>query len=62
MSQGGFVSMRAALRAPERVRALVLIDTQSGVEDAGDPARSTTPCTTSGWPTARAPSRRRWRH
>jgi 3-oxoadipate enol-lactonase len=33
MSQGGFVSMRAALLAPERVRALVLIDTQSGPED-----------------------------
>src|SRR5689334_24039543 len=33
MSQGGFLSMRAALRAPERVRALVLIDTQAGVED-----------------------------
>jgi 3-oxoadipate enol-lactonase len=36
MSQGGFLSMRAALTAPARVRALVLIDTQSGVED---PAR-----------------------
>ncbi|HVW40222.1 MAG TPA: alpha/beta hydrolase [Amycolatopsis sp.] len=33
MSQGGFLSMRAALRAPERVRALVLMDTQAGVED-----------------------------
>jgi pimeloyl-ACP methyl ester carboxylesterase len=33
MSQGGFISLRAALRAPERVRALVLIDTQSGLED-----------------------------
>lgn len=33
MSQGGFLSMRAALLSPERVRALVLIDTQSGVED-----------------------------
>lgn len=33
MSQGGFLSMRAALSAPERVRALVLIDTQAGVED-----------------------------
>ena len=32
MSQGGFLSLRAALRAPERVKALVLIDTQSGVE------------------------------
>ncbi len=34
MSQGGFLSMRAALLAPDRVRALVLIDTQSGTEDA----------------------------
>lgn len=33
MSQGGFLSLRAALLAPERVRALVLIDTQSGLED-----------------------------
>jgi pimeloyl-ACP methyl ester carboxylesterase len=33
MSQGGFLSLRAALTAPQRVRALVLIDTQSGVED-----------------------------
>lgn len=33
MSQGGFLSLRAALIAPERVRALVLIDTQAGVED-----------------------------
>jgi 3-oxoadipate enol-lactonase len=33
MSQGGFLSMRAALRAPERVRALVLIDSLSGLED-----------------------------
>jgi len=33
MSQGGFLSMRAALLEPDRVRALVLIDTQSGVED-----------------------------
>ncbi|MFF4961680.1 alpha/beta fold hydrolase [Streptomyces sp. NPDC001222] len=28
-SQGGFLSMRAALRAPERVNALVLVDTAS---------------------------------
>src|SRR5438105_2823112 len=34
MSQGGFLSLRAALLAPERVRALVLIDTQAGAEDA----------------------------
>ena len=33
MSQGGFLSLRAALLEPQRVRALVLIDTQSGVED-----------------------------
>jgi 3-oxoadipate enol-lactonase len=29
MSQGGYLSLRAALLAPERVRALVLIDTQA---------------------------------
>jgi pimeloyl-ACP methyl ester carboxylesterase len=34
MSQGGFLSLRAALLAPERVRALVLLDTQAGPEDA----------------------------
>jgi pimeloyl-ACP methyl ester carboxylesterase len=33
MSQGGFLSMRAALRAPERVLGLALIDTQGGVEE-----------------------------
>jgi 3-oxoadipate enol-lactonase len=33
MSQGGFLSMRAALTAPDRVRALVLIDSQAGQED-----------------------------
>ncbi|CAN5785981.1 alpha/beta fold hydrolase [soil metagenome] len=32
MSQGGFVSMRAALLAPDRVRALVLLDTSSHPE------------------------------
>jgi 3-oxoadipate enol-lactonase len=32
MSQGGFVSIRAALLAPNRVEALVLIGSQSGVE------------------------------
>jgi 3-oxoadipate enol-lactonase len=34
MSQGGFLSLRAALRAPQRVAALVLIDTQAGTEPA----------------------------
>jgi pimeloyl-ACP methyl ester carboxylesterase len=33
MSQGGFCSLRVALLAPERVRALVLIDTQAGAEE-----------------------------
>ena len=32
MSQGGFLSMRAALRSPERVRGLGLIDTSAGIE------------------------------
>lgn len=33
MSQGGFISLRAALRAPERILGLGLIDTQGGVEE-----------------------------
>src|SRR5215472_11585775 len=33
ISQGGFLSLRAALTAPDRVRALVLIDSQGGQED-----------------------------
>jgi 3-oxoadipate enol-lactonase len=33
MSQGGFLSLRAALLAPERVSGLILIDTQAGLED-----------------------------
>ena len=32
MSQGGFLSLRAALLAPDRVRALILIDTQAARE------------------------------
>jgi pimeloyl-ACP methyl ester carboxylesterase len=32
MSQGGFLSLRVALTAPQRVRALILIDTQAGTE------------------------------
>jgi pimeloyl-ACP methyl ester carboxylesterase len=32
-SIGGFVSLRVVLTAPERVQALVLIDTQAGLED-----------------------------
>ncbi len=34
MSQGGFVGLRAAVLAPDRVRGLVLLDTQAGPEDA----------------------------
>ena len=34
MSQGGFVALRVALLAPERVRGLILLDTQAGPEDA----------------------------
>jgi 3-oxoadipate enol-lactonase len=34
MSQGGYLSLRAALTAPERVLALVLIDTQAAAEAA----------------------------
>jgi len=34
MSQGGFLSLRAALAHPDRVRALVLIDSQAGLDDA----------------------------
>lgn len=33
MSQGGFISLRVALTAPERVRGLILLDTQAGPED-----------------------------
>lgn len=33
MSQGGFLSLRAALLQPDRVRALILIDTQPAPED-----------------------------
>ena len=34
MSQGGFLSLRAALLSPERVRGLILLDTQAGTEAA----------------------------
>lgn len=34
MSQGGFLSLRAALAHPDRVSGLVLIDSQAGVDDA----------------------------
>jgi len=33
MSQGGFLSLRAALLAPQRVRGLILIDSQAGQEN-----------------------------
>jgi 3-oxoadipate enol-lactonase len=32
MSQGGFIALRTALLAPERVAALVLIDTRAGID------------------------------
>ena len=34
MSQGGFLALRAALRHPDRVHGLVLIDTDAAVDDA----------------------------
>jgi 3-oxoadipate enol-lactonase len=34
MSQGGFVSLRMALLAPDRVRGLILLDTQAGTEES----------------------------
>src|SRR3546814_3436792 len=34
MSQGGYLSLRCALRHPQCVRALILIDTQAQTEDA----------------------------
>jgi 3-oxoadipate enol-lactonase len=36
MSQGGFIALRAALEAPERIAALILIGTQAGLEDAAN--------------------------
>jgi 3-oxoadipate enol-lactonase len=33
MSQGGFLSLRAAMLAPQRVRGLILIDSQAGSEE-----------------------------
>jgi pimeloyl-ACP methyl ester carboxylesterase len=38
MSQGGFLSLRAALLAPQRVRGLILIDSQAGTEDEANRA------------------------
>ena len=58
MSQGGFLSLRAALLAPARVRALVLIDTQSGVEDP-EQLPPTGRCRRPGCRSDRSPSWRR---
>lgn len=38
MSQGGYAALRAALLAPERVGALVLLDTEAGASDADEKA------------------------
>lgn len=35
MSQGGYLSLRAALTTPERARGLVLMDSQTGAEEPG---------------------------
>ena len=53
MSQGGFVSLRAELTAPDPVRALVLIDREGGL-GTGPPRRGMSSCTGPGWGTARA--------
>lgn len=42
MSQGGYLSLRTALRYPGLVRALVLLDTQAGPEDAEAKGRNDT--------------------
>jgi pimeloyl-ACP methyl ester carboxylesterase len=49
MSQGGFLSMRAALRSPDRVLGLGLIDTQSGLE--ADEARPVYDAMADDWET-----------
>src|SRR5438477_178428 len=49
MSQGGFLSMRAALRAPGRVLGLGLIDTQAGQE--AEEARPVYDAMTEEWST-----------
>ena len=51
MSQGGFISLRAAIEAPHRVRGLVLIDTQAGLEDPACRARLRSDARPSGSPT-----------
>jgi pimeloyl-ACP methyl ester carboxylesterase len=38
MSQGGFLSLRCALTHPDIVRALILIDSQAGLEDPAETA------------------------
>jgi pimeloyl-ACP methyl ester carboxylesterase len=37
MSQGGFIALRAALTHPDRIKGLVLIDSQAGVDDDATP-------------------------
>lgn len=60
MSQGGFLTLRAALTAPERVKAMVLIDTQQA-PDAPETAAGYDQLILEGWlaPGGPAPELRR---
>ena len=67
MSQGGFIALRAALQAPERVRALILLGTSvRRLEDPGERRPCTRGCRRLGRRTARvdelANDRRRHHH
>ena len=58
LSLGGLLSLRAALSAPDRVRALVLIDSQAGREDPASAPAYESGCTRPGWTTDRGRCRR----
>jgi pimeloyl-ACP methyl ester carboxylesterase len=61
MSQGGFLSLRAALTHPARVRAIVLIDSAADVDDAETLAgyQACSMCSSTD-PTRNAPVCSRW--